>query len=220
MSNKDQLNKVALTTTENIAKEFLITSTSSIVEGFAKAIPFADTAIALTQAYSNFKSAQAQQHLLAFIQEAENINHGFIKKFFQNTNNTELGFEILGVLDKVYSEKQAKMIGRIAVFKEDKLISKQQFDKYTYIICKLDNYLSDRIEEIYTLYNERQNAPDKNKYPLNSINLQNANMDLLSFDFIVFNQPPHWGDEYAIYLQAKYTVQEDFLFFYENIFKD
>ncbi len=54
MSNKDQLNKVALTTTENIAKEFLITSTSSIVEGFAKTLPFAETAIALTQVYSNF----------------------------------------------------------------------------------------------------------------------------------------------------------------------
>ena len=220
MSNKDQLNKVALTATENIAKEFLITSTSSIVEGFAKTLPFAETAIALTQVYSNFKSAKTQQHLLAFIQEAENINHGFIEKFFQNKDNIEIGLEVLGVLDKIYSEKQAKMIGRVAVFKEDQLISKQQFDKYIYIICKLDNYLSEKIEEIYTLYNKRQNSSDKNKYPVNSIDLQNANMDLLSFGFLVFNQPPHWGDEYAIYLKSQYTVQEDFLFFYENIIKD
>ena len=45
-------------------------------------------------------------------------------------------------------------------------------------------------------------------------------MDLLSFGFLTFNQPPHWGDDYDIYLKSQYTVQADFINFYETIFKD
>jgi len=46
-----------------------------------------------------------QKQLLAFIQETENINHGFIEKFFKNKENLELGLEILGILDQTYLEK-------------------------------------------------------------------------------------------------------------------
>lgn len=220
MSNKDRLNEVALTTTENLAKGVLITSTTSLIEDFAKAIPFATTAIALTQAYSNFKSAQSQRQLLTFIQEAENINHGFIEKLFQDKDNTEIGLEILGILDQTYLEKQAKMIGRITILLRNGEITKQEFDKYTYIITKLNNHLINLIEETFQLHQQRILDPLQAQYPLNSIDVQNANMDLLSFGFIVFNQPPHWGDDYAIYLKSQYTVQNDFLFFYKKIFQD
>jgi len=77
-----------------------------------------------------------QKQLLAFIQETETNNLDFIK----DKNNTELGLEILGILDQTYLEHQARMIGRATLLKYNGKISKQEFDKYTYIITKLNNH--------------------------------------------------------------------------------
>lgn len=161
-----------------------------------------------------------QKQLLAFIEEAENINVGFIEKFFKDKDNLKLGIEILGILDQTYLEKQAKMISRATLLKYNGKISKQEFDKYTYIITKLNNHLTNIVEETYQLHQQRLSDPLQTHYPPNSIDLQNANMDLLSFGFLIFNQPPHWGDEYKKYLKSQYTVQEKFLYFYHNIFKN
>ncbi|MFW1754240.1 hypothetical protein [Acinetobacter wanghuae] len=220
MSNKNPLNEVALTTTENLAKGLLITSTTSLIEDFAKAVPFATTAIALTQAYSNFKSAQSQRQLLTFIQEVENINHGFIEKFFQNKDNTQIGLEVLGILDQTYLERQARMIGRSTILLKNKEISKIEFDKFTYVITRLNNHLFYIIEQIFNLYQQRKDDPNQRKYPQNSINIQNPNMDLLSFEFLEPTQEPFWGGEDDnTYRASKYIVTENFLYFYNQIFK-
>jgi hypothetical protein len=91
------------------------------------------------------------------------------------------------------------MIGRATLLKYNGKISKQEFDKYTYIITKLNNHLTNIVEETYQLHQQRLSDPLQTHYPPNSIDLQNANMDLLSFGFLIFNQPPHWGDEYKIF---------------------
>ena len=131
MSNKNSLNEIALTATENFAKEIILGSATSFLEEVAKSVPIASTALALTKAYSNYKTAKDQRQLLAFIQAADEIDDRFIERFFQNSNNTELGFEILGILDQTYLEKQARMIGRVTLLFKDGKIPKQDFDKYT-----------------------------------------------------------------------------------------
>ena len=220
MSNKNIARELALTTTENLADEIIFKTANTLLEDTIKSIPFASLITGSIESYTKFRTLKEQKQLLAFIQEAENINVGFIEKFFKDKDNLKLGIEILGILDQTYLEKQAKMISRATLLKYNGKISKQEFDKYTYIITKLNNHLTNIVEETYQLHQQRLSDPLQTHYPPNSIDLQNANMDLLSFGFLIFNQPPHWGDEYKKYLKSQYTVQEKFLYFYHNIFKD
>ena len=220
MSNKNIARELALTTTENLADEIIFKTANTLLEDTIKSIPFASLITGSIESYTKFRTLKEQKQLLAFIEEAENINVGFIEKFFKDKDNLKLGIEILGILDQTYLEKQAKMISRATLLKYNGKISKQEFDKYTYIITKLNNHLTNIVEETYQLHQQRLSDPLQTHYPPNSIDLQNANMDLLSFGFLIFNQPPHWGDEYKKYLKSQYTVQEKFLYFYHNIFKN
>jgi hypothetical protein len=220
VSNKQNINEIALSTAENIADELIFKSATTFVEELAKSVPVASLALGLTKAISNYKTAKDQHQLLAFVQEAENINNGFIENFFKDKDNTELGYEILGILDQTYLGKQARMIGRTAVLFKSLKISKQDFDKYTYIITRLNNHLIRLIEELYSLYISRKNNHNESKYPENTVNLQHPNMELLSFGFIIFREAPLFGDEYELYKQSKYEVQNEFLEFYQKIFKD
>ncbi|MEQ1149160.1 hypothetical protein [Acinetobacter johnsonii] len=220
MSNKNIARELALTTTENLADEIIFKTANTLLEDTIKSIPFASLITGSIESYTKFRILKEQKQLLAFIEEAENINVGFIEKFFKDKDNLKLGIEILGILDQTYLEKQAKMISRATLLKYNGKISKQEFDKYTYIITKLNNHLTNIVEETYQLHQQRLSDPLQTHYPPNSIDLQNANMDLLSFGFLIFNQPPHWGDEYKKYLKSQYTVQEKFLYFYHNIFKN
>ena len=127
MSNKQNINEIALSTAENIADELIFKSATTFIEDLAKSVPVASLALGLTKAISNYKTAKDQRQLLAFVQETENINNGFIEKFFKDKDNTELGYEILGILDQTYLEKQARMIGRTAVLFKSLEISKQDF---------------------------------------------------------------------------------------------
>jgi hypothetical protein len=102
------------------------------------------------------------------------------------------------------------MIGRATLLKYNGKISKQEFDKYTYIITKLNNHLTNIVEETYQLHQQRLSDSLQTHYPPNSIDLQNANMDLLSFGFLIFNQPPHWGDEYKIFEISIHCSREIF----------
>lgn len=220
MSNKNIARELALTTTENLADEIIFKTANTLLEDTIKSIPFASLITGSIESYTKFRILKEQKQLLAFIEEAENINVGFIEKFFKDKDNLKLGIEILGILDQTYLEHQARMIGRATLLKYNGKISKQEFDKYTYIITKLNNHLTNIVEETYQLHQQRLSDSLQTHYPPNSIDLQNANMDLLSFGFLIFNQPPHWGDEYKKYLKSQYTIQEKFLYFYHNIFKD
>ena len=211
MSNKNSLNEIALTATENFAKEIILGSATSFLEEVAKSVPIASTALALTKAYSNYKTAKDQRQLLAFIQAADEIDDRFIERFFQNSNNTELGFEILGILDQTYLEKQARMIGRVTLLFKDGKIPKQDFDKYTYISTRLNSHLILLIDELYSI---ETNQDD----PEFEFDIENPNMDFISFQFLVeVPSPLNLDGKTKI---ARYKRTNSFFYFYENIFKD
>ena len=211
MSNKNSLNEIALTATENFAKEIILGSATSFLEEVAKSVPIASTALALTKAYSNYETAKDQRQLLAFIQAAGEIDDRFIGRFFQNSNNTELGFEILGILDQTYLEKQARMIGRVTLLFKDGKIPKQDFDKYTYISTRLDSHLILLIDELYSI---ETNQDD----PEFEFDIENPNMEFISFQFLVeVPSPLNLDGKTKI---ARYKRTNSFFYFYENIFKD
>ncbi len=225
MSNKQNINEIALSTAENIADELIFKSATTFIEDLAKSVPVASLALGLTKAISNYKTAKDQRQLLAFVQETENINNGFIEKFFKDKDNTELGYEILGILDQTYLEKQARMIGRTAVLFKSLEISKQDFDKYTYIITKLNNHLLHLIEQLYQTSRDYKKNPEQTNHPEIKIGMEiiarfhSPNMDLVSFGFLQEKpQVAYAGAEF--HPDTKYIRTDEFYNFYEKIFKD
>ncbi len=212
MSNKNSKTDLVLTSAENLADEILFKTANTFLEDAVKSIPFASLISSSIQAYTQFRTIKEQKQLLAFIQEAENINQGFIEKFFQDKNNTELGLEILGILDQTYLERQARMIGRVAILFKNLDISKQEFDKYTYIITKLSSYLISLIEDLHARLDI--NSSEK------IISIPLPNMDLISFEFIQKLPDGSWCEEAQNSSLYDYEVSDDFVYFYEKIFKD
>ncbi|MFH7765706.1 hypothetical protein [Acinetobacter sp. BSP-28] len=215
MSNKQNINEIALSTAENIADELIFKSATTFVEDLAKSVPVASVVLGLTKAISNYKTAKDQRQLLAFIQETENINNGFIEKFFKDKDNTELGYEILGILDQTYLQKQARMIGRTTVLFKNLEISKQDFDKFTYIITKLNQHLFSQIIQLNDLYNENIDFEGGASVPF-------LNMDFISFGFVERRFEPSFGDSDLLlnFKNHEYLIQNEFIEFYEKIFKD
>jgi len=211
VSNKQNINEIALSTAENIADELIFKSATTFVEDLAKSVPVASVVLGLTKAISNYKTAKDQRQLLAFIQEAQNTDRGFIEKFFKDKNNTELGFEILGILDQTYLEKQVKMIARSTKLFKDQIISKQQFDQYTYIVTKLNNHLINLLQELYSLKTNKE-------YPEFEFDISNPNMELVSFQFLIEVESPLVLDGKTKI--ARYKRTDEFYHFYENVFKN
>ena len=141
MSNKNIARELALTTAENLADEIIFKTATTLLEDTIKSIPFASLITGSIESYTKFRTLKEQKQLFAFIQEAENINVGFIEKFFKDKDNLELGLEVLGILDQTYLEKQARMIGRATFLFKGLEISKQEFDKYvrTYALLFIDS---------------------------------------------------------------------------------
>ena len=210
MSNKQNINEIALSTAENIADELIFKSATTFVEELAKSVPVASLALGLTKAISNYKTAKDQHQLLAFVQEAENINNGFIENFFKDKDNTELGYEILGILDQTYLGKQARMIGRTAVLFKSLKISKQDFDKYTYISTRLNSHLILLIDELYSI---ETNQDD----PEFEFDIENPNMEFVNFGFLKEVSSPLYPGSTQI---TRFRRTNSFYYFYENIFKD
>lgn len=210
MSNKNSIIDLTLTSIENIADEILFKTANTFLEDAVKSFPFASLISGSIQAYTQFRTLKEQKQLLAFIQEIESSNHNFIDHFFKDKNNTELGLEILGILDQTYLEYQARMIGRATLLKYNGKISKQVFDKYTYIITKLNSHLIQLVNELYLI---ETNIDDTNF----EYDIRNPNMELVSFTFLI--QVPsqlHPGGIQA----AQFKKTNTFYDFYENIFKD
>ena len=211
MSNNKLASELVLTATENLADEFLFKTANTFLEDAIKSIPFASLITGSIETYSKFRTLKEQRQLLAFIQEAENINQGFIEKFFKDKNNTQLGFEILGILDQTYLEKQARMIGRVTLLFKDGKIPKQDFDKYTYISTRLNSHLILLIDELYSI---ETNQDD----PEFEFDIENPNMEFISFQFLVeVPSPLNLDGKTKI---ARYKRTNSFFYFYENIFKD
>ena len=179
MKNKQKLNEVLLNTAENLADEIIFKTATTFLEDLTKSIPVASIILNLTNAYSNYQTSKNQRQLLSFISQLQSVDPQFIEKFFLNKSNTELGFEILGILDQTYLEKQARMLGRTIILYKDEKISKQQFDKYTYIITKIDNYLANKIKHLHKLYFEKVDSAGIALVPLQP-------QEFISFGFTHF----------------------------------
>lgn len=210
MSNKQNINEIALSTAENIADELIFKSATTFVEDLAKSIPVASIALGLTKAISNYKAAKNQRQLLAFIQEAENADPRFIEKFFKDKENIEIGFEILGILDQTYLEKQARMIARTTKLFKDQVISKHEFDKFTYIITRINNHILHSIDDLYTIKTNHDT-------PNFEFDIENPNMEFASFGFLKEVSSPLYPGSTQI---SRFKRTDHFYYFYENIFKD
>lgn len=210
MSKNKLATEILLTTSENIGDELLFKTANTFLEDAIKSIPFASLISGSIQAYTQFRVLKEQKQLLAFIQETETKNPTFIGNFFKDKNNTEIGLEILGILDQTYLEHQARMIGRVALLKHDKKISKQDFDKYTYIITRLNNHLIHLIKNLSIL--RTNNDDSKFEY-----DVRNPNMELVSFSFLIQVPSQLYPGETQI---SQYKKTDTFYSFYENIFKD
>ena len=212
MSNKNIARELTLTATENLADEIIFKTANTLLEDTIKSIPFASVITGSIESYTKFRILKEQKQLLAFIQEAENINIGFIEKFFKDKDNLELGLEVLGILDQTYLEKQAKMMGRATIFFKSLSISKQKFDKYTYIITKLNNHLITIIENLQTEITTNSS--------MSIISLPIPNMDLISFGFIQKLPNGSWFSEAQNKTPFDHKITDEYFYFYENIFKD
>ena len=215
MKNKQKLNEVLLNTAENLADEIIFKTATTFLEDLTKSIPVASIILNLTNAYSNYQTSKNQRQLLSFISQLQSVDPQFIEKFFLNKSNTELGFEILGILDQTYLEKQARMLGRTIILYKDEKISKQQFDKYTYIITKIDNYLANKIKHLHKLYFEKVDSEGIALVPLQP-------QEFISFGFIERQLEPTFGDSDLIlnFKDNEYMIKIDFINFFNHIFKE
>lgn len=210
MSNKKIISELTLTTTENLVDEILFKTANTFLDDAIKSIPFASLITSSIQSYARFRTFKEQKQLLAFIQEANNTDHEFIEKFFSDKSNIELGFEILGILDQTYLERQARMIFRATKLFKDSQVTKQEFDKYTYIITKLNSHLITLLKELY-LMKTNSNVP---KY---EFDIENPNMEFISFEFLKEVPSPLYPGSIPV---AKFKRTDNFYYFYKNIFKD
>lgn len=208
MTKHGTTSEILLTTTENLSDEILFKTANSFLEDAVKSIPFASLITGSIETYTRFRILKRAE--TAFIQETENLDNGFAEKFFKQKSNAEIGLEILGILDQTYLEHQARMIGRVTLLLKDKKISKQEFDKYIYIITKLNNHLIDLIDELYLIETNR-NEPDF------EFDIKNPNMELVSFGFLIEVSSQLYPGATQI---SQYKKTDYFDYFYKRVFKD
>ncbi|RZG44592.1 hypothetical protein [Acinetobacter wuhouensis] len=210
MPKKLKIHEPILNTVENLADEIIFKSATTFLEDSTKSIPVASIILNLTTAYSNYQTSKNQKQLLSFISQLQSADPEFIEKFFQDKSNTELGYEILGILDQTYLEKQAKMIGRTILLFKDDIISKLEFDRYTYIITRLNNHIFHLINELYNIEMNRDT-------PNFEFDIENPNMEFVNFGFLEEVPSPLYPGSTQI---TKFKRTPNFYYFYEKIFID
>ena len=210
MAINKNISSLALEATENITDEMLFKTANTFLEDAIKSIPFASLITSSIDTYTKFKTLKEQKQLLAFIQEAETSDEGFTDKFFKDKNNTELGLEILGILDQTYLEHQARMIGRVTILFKNGDITKSQFDECTYIVSRLNNHLISLIEDLYFVETNKED-------PEFEYDIQNPNMELVNFSFLIEVPSQLYPGGTQI---AQFRKTDTFNYFYTNIFKD
>jgi hypothetical protein len=148
--------------------------------------------------------------------ETLDIDENDIEQFMiEAPNNQRLGFEIFKILDSTTIEKQAEMLSTVFSLYVHKKISKQEFDKYTYIITSLNSYLILKIKELRNLYKLKIKEND-------FVFVPNQPLEFLNFGFIEKQLDPTFGDEETIkyFKNNEFLILKEFNNFYENIFKD
>lgn len=141
-----------------------------------------------------------------FLETLELDNQAIEKFMAENPDHQRLGFEIFKILENTILEDQARMLAKSFKLFTQQQISKQNFDKYTYIITKLNNHLITLIKELYKASEDTKQS--KFHFP-------SPNMDLISFEFLVEVENNH-----KFTTKSNYQRTEFFYDFYKNIFKD
>ena len=208
--NNQKFSEVALNTIENLADKIIFKTATTFLEDLTKSIPVASIILNLTNAYSNYQTSKNQKQLLSFITQLQSTDPEFVENFFQDKSNTELGYEVLGILDQTYLEKQARMISRTTLLFKESIISKKEFDRYTYIITRLNSHVLHLINDLYKI-------ETNNDTPNFEFDIENPNMEFVNFSFLKEVPSPLYPGSTQI---ARFIRTPDFYYFFENIFKD
>ncbi|OTG91054.1 hypothetical protein [Acinetobacter sp. ANC 3813] len=145
-----------------------------------------------------------------FLETLELDNKAIERFMAKNPDHQRLGFEIFKILENTILEDQARMLAKAFQFFTREEISKQEFDKYIYIITRLNKHLIHLIREL-SLVETNKDDPDF------EYDIRNPNMELVSFSFLV--QVPSQSYPGGTQI-AQFKKTETFYYFYENIFKD
>lgn len=219
---------IALSTADGLVKKVLEDVTSGVSGEIISEVPVISSIFAVGRAISTLKDARYRKNLIAFFYESED-NTEFMKRFFKDKSNAEIGLEILGLVEQSYLEHQAKMIARITrMWKETNDISKEKFDEYANIILSFDSHLI-RQFEVYMTYKP---PVQENNHGIvidhAGINLGNKkdeifiypNMLFVSYGFLRQREIKNvvMGGSFA--KESHYTLTEKAQYFYINIFKN
>ncbi|WP_445661211.1 hypothetical protein [Acinetobacter sp. F16] len=203
------------------AQELLYETSNSALLGIPEALKNATQKI-YTQAKLNNEALYSFQ-VRTFL-ETLDLDEDEISKFMQdNPNHQRLGLEIFKILENTLLEKQAKMSAKAFKLYVIKECSREELDKYFYIITKISRHLVliiDHLSKLPKLPNDNfvKCSDGQIGYKKASDLIENANLELVSFDFIrpIINLDP----ESDVRDPTKYFITPYFYNFYENIFKD
>lgn len=144
--------------------------------------------------------------------ETVNLSYEEVSQFMnENPDHQRLGLEIFKILEQTTLEHQARMIAKAFNLYTKKDIQKQEFDKYTYIITRLNNHLILLIDELYIIETNRDD-------PELVFDISNANMEFVNFQFLIeVPSPLNLDGKIKI---SRFKRTENFYYFYKKIFKD
>lgn len=124
--------------------------------------------------------------------ETLDLDEDEVSQFMQeNPHNQRLGLEIFKILESTLLEKQAIMLAKTFKIYTSGHLSKQNFDKYTYIITRLNNHLIHLIEILFMMGKDFEPEMHETGNSLITAigcgfkaSFPSPNMDLVSFGFL------------------------------------
>ncbi|MEJ5033934.1 hypothetical protein WH243_01320 [Acinetobacter sp. MYb177] len=154
--------------------------------------------------------------------ETLDLEENDVEQFMsENSDHQRLGLELFKVLENTSLEKQACMLAKAFKAFLSRKCDKDEYDKYVYIICRLDNHLIKLIETMFNKgYDHSEIEPSFEKDGLiiqvgktHSSYFFKPNLELLNFDFLETEKLNHTLQNQEV----KYIRTLFFLHFYENI---
>ena len=149
MSHKNKILEVASQAGENLIDNILLDTTDNVLNEFIKAFPIVSAMSGIYKGFTQYQLNKRAQQFVGFIKECENNNSGDILRIFKDKNNFEMGLEVINALDTSYLENHAKMIAKVTLLYDGKIISREQFLEYVHIIPRLTSHLLTKIKYCY-----------------------------------------------------------------------
>lgn len=218
---------IALSTADGLVKKVLEDVTTGIGGEILSELPVVSSLFAVGKAIGALKDARYHKNLIAFFYESEE-NTEFMKKFFNNKANAEIGLEILGLVEQSYLERQAEMIARTTrMWRETNEINKEEFDEYANIILNFDSHLIRQFESYMTYKPPVQETNQSIVIDHKGVNLGNKkdemfvypNMLFVSYGFLRQREIKNVVMSGSFAKESHYTLTEKAHYFYIKIFK-